>query len=206
MFLICTGLNAQKGALNLCRWHISDKVAMTDYQLIKKSGIYYFLSNDKENLFVDLKVEDQGVQRKILNEGLTIWINMDEKPVRRMGVRYPTGSQNGNSPSNTIELIGFISEQERHFPADNPDNFRGSVTYNDGGILYYKLVMPIAKLPVRNSKEGKGAMPFTLGIEYGSPGDLKTPGENMNRPPSSAGPHRASELYWINHIKLATSK
>ena len=28
--------------------------------------------------------------------------------------------------------------------------------------------MPVAKLPVRNSRDGSGAMPFTLGIEYGN--------------------------------------
>ena len=54
--------------------------------------------------------------------------------------------------ANTIELIGFISEQERHFPAANADNFNGMVKFDDSGKLFYRLVMPIAKLPVRNSK------------------------------------------------------
>jgi hypothetical protein len=187
LFIASASTVTQKGGLNICRWHVTDKIEADDYQLIKKAKLYYSLSNDKDNLYVDFKFEDQGVQNGIQYDGLTIWINMDGKAVRKMGVRYPMGSLNVKNPSypvNTIELIGFTSEQERHFSADNQDNFRGSVNNNENGILYYKLIIPLGKIPVRNAKEGNGAMPFSLGIEYGT----------------------TSDLYWINQVKLATSK
>ena len=66
---------------------------------------------------------------------------MDDKTVKKMGIRFPIGSQNQAgrnnnsfaeskinpdgtlatplSLANTIELIGFISEEERRFPSDN---------------------------------------------------------------------------------------
>lgn len=238
LFFICAGLNAQKGNLTLSRWHLNDKVETSDFHLIKKSRLYYFISNDNDNIYIDLKVDDQGVQSRILKEGLTIWINMDDRPLKKMGVRYPTGSHGATllSLANTIELIGFTNERERHFPSENADNFRGSVKYDEEGTLYYKMVMPIAKLPVRNSKDGNGAMPFTLGIEYGEnlnpssssayasggtresatgssgsggrrPGKVRgTPAGSMGR--NSAIPQAAvgSELYWIKNVKLATSK
>ncbi len=204
---VCVGINAQKGNLNLSKWHVSNEVKASDYQLINKVKLYCFLSNDNDNIYFDMKVEDAGVQDRILKEGLTIWIDVDGKSEKKMGVRYPIGSQNPvgrkkpdhsentNNPdgslvtpltlANTIELIGFINEEVRHFPSENADNFRGSVKFDKEGIFYYKMVMPIAKLPFRNSKQGNGAMPFTLGIEYGliPPGNKS--GNHMSPPPPS---------------------
>jgi hypothetical protein len=226
-------INAQKGSLNLCQWHVSDKIEASDYQLIRKSKLYCFLSNDNENIYIDMKVEDQRIQNRILKEGLTIWISMDGKEVKKMGVRFPLGSQNqgdrrkadhsenkSNSDggdvnlillANTIELKGFTNEVQRHFPSDNHDNFRGSVKFDKAGIFYYELVMPIAKLPVRNSRGGHGAMPFTLGIEYGSSAVTNKQGENRGPRPSSlfhtgSSGSDGTKLYWIHNVKLATSK
>jgi hypothetical protein len=227
--LFCTGLFAQNGNTNLSRWHNNDKADVSDYQSVRKSGLYFYISNDNDNVYIDLKFENREAQSMILKQGMIIWINMDGKPGKIMGIRYPAGSQqqlNRNnkvqpdsdadqysnpvtllSMANTIELIGFISEQERRFPSQNADNFRGSVRY-DGGVLYYKMVMPIAKLPVRNSKEGNGAMPFTLGIEYGFSPDINKPdgkaiaGRNTRDQQTVAG----SEIHWIKNVKLATSK
>lgn len=232
LLLISGNIFAQSGSLNLSRWHVSDKVGMSDFHLLRKAKLYCLISNDNDNIYIDIRADDQVVQNRILREGLTIWINMDGREVKTLGIRFPIGSQNqpvrknsdlrGNRPNqdesnntplslaNTIELIGFINEQERRFPSDNNDNFRGSVRYDANGAFFYRMVMPIAKLPVRNSRGGTGAMPFTLGIEYGSvPLTGKT---ELNRGPSPSevraakSPHGASELNWINNVRLATSK
>ena len=232
-FFVCSGLNAQKENLNLIRWHASDKVEASDYQLIRNSDLYCFISNDNDNLYFDVKVKDQGTQNRILKEGLTIWISMDGKEEKKMGVRFPVGSQNqgahrktdhqennsvpdGNTVNpialaNTIEIIGFTTEQQRHFPSDNHDSFRGSVKYDEAGILYYKLVIPIMKLPVRNTRAGNGAMPFILGIEYGYLPVMNKQVENRGPRPSSlfhsgSSGSSGSKLYWINNVRLATSK
>lgn len=217
------GLNTQKESLNQVKWHSDDKVNMSDYTPVKKTGLYYYLSNDNENLYVDLRIENAVAQNMILSRGLIIWIDMEGKSKKIMGVRFPMGSQNQGthyqasqppnpasqiSMANRIELIGFTNEQERHFPAENADNFSGYVRFDTKGILYYKMKMQIAKLPVRNSKEGKGAVPFTLGIEYGfnqeinNQGDKSGIGRNPKTPVIAAG----SEIHWIKEVKLATSK
>jgi hypothetical protein len=218
-FFVCLNLNAQKGRLILSRWHENGNgnedinVSSDKYTYYEKGKLYYFLSNDNANVYIDMKFTDPEVQNRILNEGLTIWINMESKPSKKLGVRYPIGSQNTGSHSkpklpdvnikadgshvpavslsNTIELIGFTSEEARRFPADNADNFRGSVKVGIEGVLHYRLIMPIAKLPVRNSKDGHGAMPFNFGIEYG---------------PLIAKPSLPTVLFWIKNIKLATDK
>jgi hypothetical protein len=209
--IVCSNLNAQKGKFFICSWNENGNAGLNvpsdKYSYFEKSKIYCFLSNDNANIFIDMKVEDSGVQNRILTQGLTIWVNMDSKLVKKMGIRFPVGSQNSagrNKPglpentlnadgslitplslANTIELTGFTNEEARRFPSDNADSFRGSVKYDNEGILHYKMVLPLAKLPVRNSKEGDGAMPFTLGIEYGFVPSMNRQGGTMGPPPSS---------------------
>ena len=202
--ILSTGINAQKGNL-LCKWNedgANEKVIPSgEYTFFKKSNLFYFLSNDNTNIYIDVKIEDTGVQNRILKQGMVIWINMGTKVDKKLGVHFPIGSQNTGgrrrsnisepkinedgspvtplSQANTIELVGFTNEQERRFPADNANSFKGSVKYDSEGILHYKMMMPIEKLPVRNSKDGVGAMPFTFGIEYGEEPLLNSQGGNM---------------------------
>jgi hypothetical protein len=208
---ICGTLFAQEGNSDMLNWHKNENSDMNgasgDYNFFKKGKLWYVLTNDNDNIFIDLKIEDPAVQTRILKEGLTVWINMDGKQVKKMGVRYPIGSQNSMgrsrsgvqedklnpdgtlatplSQANTIELIGFTSEESRRFPSDNTSNFRGSVKFDNSGILHYQLIMPVAKLPMRNSKENGGTMPFAIGIEYGL--DLSGP-ERPGGPGSQAPP------------------
>jgi hypothetical protein len=211
--VLCLSMSAQKGSLIQSKW-IDDgtqetTTASADFTFNKKSNLYYLFSNDKTNLYIDIKVEDSGVQNRILKQGMVIWINTNGKQDTKLGVRFPIGSENirggrrSNMPetsftedgkpitplmrANTIELIGFTDETEKRFPADNPDSFKGSVKYDNDGNLIYRLLMPIAKLPVRNAKDGVGALPFNLAIEYGENPALNVPGGNMNRPPAPGG-------------------
>jgi len=215
--ITCPNLNAQKGKLFLSIWNEDGntelKIPSDKYFYYGKGKLYYFLSNDNNNIYVDLKIEDDGVKNRILKQGLTVWINMDSKLTKKMGIRFPVGSQNSGgqnnlnlpyynlntdgslvtllSLANTIELIGFTNEEARRFPAYNADSFRGSVQCDNEGTLHYKMLLPIAKLPVRNSKDRDGAMPFTFGIEYG---------------PAKAQTGFPPVLLWIKNIKLATDK
>jgi hypothetical protein len=194
-FFVCTGLSAQKGNMNPSNWHKGDKAELSDFRQVRKTGLYYALSNDNDNLYLDLIIEAKKDQNMILNNGLILWINMEEKAVRKMGIKYPMGSQsqssrnksfqtgrdivpkdnaaNPLSMTNTIEILGFIGERERHFSADNTDNFRGWIKFDETGKLHYRMIMPIVRLPIRNSREGNGAMPFSLGIEYGFSSDTR---------------------------------
>ncbi len=211
--VFCLNLSAQKGKLFLSEWRTNES-SVTDvpsgkFSYFEKGKLYYYLSNNSENIFVDIKVEDAGIQNRILKEGLTIWINPDGKSNKITGIRFPIGSQYSggrnrpNTPSvalaadgslvtplsmaNTIQLVGFADENPSRFPADNPDTFRGTVHYDSEGILHYRLVIPVVRLPLRNSKDGDGALPLTFGIEYGAPPVMNGPqGAGAARPMSDA--------------------
>jgi hypothetical protein len=217
-FLVCLNLTGQKRNLYQSSWYQSrndeKNLSSEKYYCSEKGKLCYFISNDNDNVHLYIKVEDAAVQNRILKEGLTIWINMEGKKKKEMGVAFPLGSQNsgGNrrpdmnesmsntdgtpvtplSMANTIELIGFTGERERRFPSANADNFNGVINYDKEGVLHYKLVMPVIKLPLRNSRESDGAMPFAIGIEYGKePGAGGTSGE-YGPPPSSGIPQGGS--------------
>jgi len=211
---LCVAVNAQKGNQNEIRWHSGDNAGKSDYVSIKKSGISYFLSNDNDNIYLDLRIEGTEVQNMIIRQGMVLWIDMEGKQRKKLGVRFPVGSQKqlahskssqlelttnpDGSPktplsmANTIELIGFTSELERHFPSENADNFSGTIKYDNDGVLCYKMRMPVMKLPIRNSKEGNGAMPFTIGLEYGFAAETGKQGQAANRSASSDNPPAGS--------------
>jgi hypothetical protein len=206
--IFCSALSGQKGNTNICRWHSNAGTTTADYIAINRTGLSYSLSNDNDNIYLDIKVADAEEQNMILRNGLVIWINMDGKKNRKLGVRYPVGSRNittrrgDNSQSgdraqqalpgnpltmaNTIELIGFINETQRRFPSENPDNFRASVKFDAEGALVYNMLMPLVKLPLRNTKNGSGSVPFTLGIEYGFSAEQVNPVEKADRTSSSS--------------------
>jgi hypothetical protein len=214
--VVCTTLNAQKGKIFISSWQENadeeTNIPPDKYSFYEKGKYYYHISNNEDFIYLKIKVEDPGVQNRILKEGLTVWINMDSKSTKKMGIRYPVGTQNSSSrggpnipevklnpdgtiatpvsQANTIELIGFTNEDKRRFPSDNYDSFRGSVGYDKEGILQYKMVMPVEKLPVRNTKEGNGALPFTIGIEYGTVIVMKGPGGTLSSPQSLEPPPR----------------
>jgi hypothetical protein len=153
------------------------------YDFFKKGNFLYYISNDNINLYIDIKIEDSGVQFSILQEGLTVWFNADGKQHKEVGIRYPLGAKfadgpgrrnQGNSASasplskaNTIQLIGFPGEGQNMIPAKNDDNFSGSLEYDQDGNLFYNLRLPISRLSFIASEGGAGFEPCTIGIEYG---------------------------------------
>jgi hypothetical protein len=202
--LICFSSSGQKDKSYQSRWHNEGEDQLSksseSYTFSEKGKLFYFLSNDENKIILDIKIEDEGIQNRILTEGMTVWINMDGKQQKKMGVRFPIGSHyqtggKGNtttlnpdgtvetplSMANTIELIGFTGENSNRLPSENYDSFNGFLKYDKEGILYYRMNFPFEKIPLRNSKEGGGAMPFNLGIEYG----LAPSANNHTPPPSS---------------------
>jgi len=194
VFFIFTGAYTQKGNKSNSRWNNyaadAEAIPQTDFQFFKKGNLYYLTSNDDKNFYVDIRVEDTETEARILREGLVLWINSDGKSMKDKGIRYPIGTENARRPgmkganlptqtasgvpkspiaqANTIEMIGFPENEGRFFPSDNTDNVRGSVKYNDQGILHYRLIIPVDKLSLEPAKDGNGTNPFTFGIEVGA--------------------------------------
>jgi hypothetical protein len=159
----------------------------SEYQSYKKGLVLYYISNDNENLYLDMKVKETIEQSKILKIGMSVWINMDSKSHKKAGIRFPIGSDYSGgrksnsmtkvstptplSLANTIQLVGFNDVQPSRFPADNKDNFRGKAWYNTEGDLRYFLVIPLSKISSLDETSDKSGL-ITLGIEFGVPPEM----------------------------------
>lgn len=204
---LCISLNAQKSVVK-SQWFENTEedpdTSGVSWIRPQKATFGYSVLNNSKYVYFLMKVSDKVLQERILKDGMTLWINMNNEGKKELGIHFPLGSLNSGSRSipgiqddskdtkkpgdlvalaNTIELIGFRSEELRKFPSENADTFTGSVNMSSGGILYYRMKMPAEKIPLRNSKDRKGAMPFTIGIESGS-----------------GKPY----IYWIKNIRLST--
>jgi hypothetical protein len=198
----CLSAFTQKGEESVCQWNSNGNeelnVPLESYQYFRKGMLYHYLSNDKENIYLDIKVTESEAQSKILKEGMTVWINIDDKQTKKNGIRFPLGTENSGGPgrqhamniqgsllspveqANTIQLIGF-GGTFKFIPANNTDGFRGSVHYNNDGVLIYRLIIPVARL---NAEGEVITGPFAIGIE---PGPYIPDFSQMQRPGGSSG-------------------
>jgi hypothetical protein len=218
LFLILfSNIYAQKSKPSPSKWNDNGKAEVNfpkeNFQYFSKGKVYYYVSNDKENIYLDMRIDDPQTQNKILKQGLTVWINDDNKQGKTCGVRFPIGSENPvrsgrqfqqgpsqatginpNSPiaqANTIELMGFTKAERRIIPSNNGDNLRGWVRYDNEGVLIYKMIIPVSRI---ETDKNIGTEPISLGIEPGSqalkrPGGPQTgtPAEDFSSPLSGGG-------------------
>lgn len=191
--LVSMTLHAQKEKSFVSLWRNdssgSYNPGSSDYAVTKKGNVYYCLSNDEKNIYLDVKVTESIEQNKFLQMGMTLWINRDGKSKKETGIRYPIGAKyakgQGNrggppmndplnqvtplSQANTISLVGFKDVQPSRFPSNNTDNIRGSTRYDNDGNLLISLTIPTEKLPPVERGSEKEAPSINFAIEYGAP-------------------------------------
>lgn len=212
---LLSGVNmyCQKSSEAWCRWYTegSDEVNLPaeSYGFFKKGNFYYYLANDEHDLFIDLKIEDSGVQYKVLQEGLNVWINADGKSLKKTGIRFPVGVKYSKGPmmrpqgnnlnpespvamANTIELIGFSDSLPKFLPAEGGHHFFGSVKYNKEGNLYYNLRIPLNDINLSGNRDGSQNPEFSIGIEYGAPPESANPQPRQTPPSQSSNEFSSS--------------
>jgi hypothetical protein len=137
----------------------------------KSENLSYEIANDAENLYVLISTKDQLEQQKIIQGGMTVWINTkaDKTQATAMGIGYPLDSRNDpdrnllneaqpdRQPRHiTLEdkkdfaLYGFgqASEVGNFAYADdtNPQGIRLRMDYNNAGELIYEAAIPLTTL------------------------------------------------------------
>ncbi|MBE0674039.1 MAG: hypothetical protein IH591_05210, partial [Bacteroidales bacterium] len=146
---------------------------------------------------VDIVVIDPGVQKKILDIGMNLWIDVTGKEKRSVSVRYPLGSatirsqlerkgermteeemllytrNSGLAMAYEIYLNGFGDGGTKVIPCSSEEGCMASLRYNDDGELIYFLSIPVNEIVFEESKGA--AVPFSIGIEYGVPPVIERP-------------------------------
>jgi hypothetical protein len=102
---------AQKDKYIHFHWHDNSNgnqiLQPSDLKYSEKGRFYYYFSNDKVNIYIDLRVFEKEVQRQILASGLSVWIDMDGKKAKKTGLRYPARMKNQGRP----DMTGMANQQ-----------------------------------------------------------------------------------------------
>ena len=145
-------------------------------------SLFYLISNDDKNLYINAKFTDRSQQMMVLHSGLTIWIDTTGKTKKRLGIRYPLvnpekfAGRNENNFQNypdmdpgfnqhppleamikEIELLGFEYKKSRRIiPAEDSLYIHGNVYFNDNNELLYEVCIPFQAINFNGFKIGIG--------------------------------------------------
>jgi len=183
---------AQKVAQYQCKWHQeieqgSVESLIDQMQLHEKSQFMYMISNDEENLFIELVTTDKAAIQKVMKYGLTTWINKEARQKKGMGIEFPVAPEGQRDPgfrrdkggdrkemmfalmarkNQEMALIGFVTKGERILIDPRIDSsFHGNVVMLESEQLSVSLVLPLEKID--RSADDLKAHPFSLGFETG---------------------------------------
>ncbi len=193
-----SSLNAQKNKDVSCHWRNDEadiRSRITDFRYSEKGQFYYYFSNDRNNVYVDLRFYDPVMRNVVLRNGVIVWFGAKNKKSKEKGIEYPVpvrlagrnsegemqgreggagGRRQGRAPEpdlNMLELLGFSDSGPVRVSDFEANNFRGSIRQEKDG-MWYELVMPINKLPEISARNKKGELEFTLGIACRQPPEM----------------------------------
>lgn len=203
-FLASMPLSAQKDKAYKCHWHeqgIEDLNSPTaELEYSEKGKFTYLVSNDNENIYVDLRIADRNVQRQLMFSGISLWINTDGKKHRKSGLRYPVmaerrrgsvpagaGARDNRMVADSLILVGLSDEDELKIAANEKGNYTASLKVQDIQPTFIKFVLPLEKL--KALRESDSDLSVLLGISYPEPvtGGMG-PGAGAGGPPAGDMP------------------
>ena len=149
-----------------------------------KSQIRYRVSNDDENIHLNIKTNHEPTIAKILRAGMTVYFDPSGRKKKNIYVNYPIGSPQdlqqvkpmriGGKKADLKTLINSTStgvqwvqnEKKQSFTTLNPPaNIQLSIKANESKELEYDLIIPFTQI----STSGKaGLLNLTIGVVTGS--------------------------------------
>ena len=175
----------------------SDKTWLGQFYYDSEANMLYGISNDKENIYVRLKVVDQLTQIKIIRRGLTFWMDTIGMNKEQMAIRCPlprdagdlqnmrgkNGSPKDKSKNNfallhdafsngqaEMKIKGFDGYQkEIVLNNKNEDGINVMMKVNDHEELIWEAIIPLKMAFTNPSDFGNGGNKFfSFGFESGA--------------------------------------
>ncbi len=154
----------------------------------RREKMSYAVTNDNEHLYLRLSTNDEQTQQKILQGGLTVWINThgERTEEKAAGIAFPTGNTHEGGKSiltagrpemykNKIaaldnvkdySLYGFTRERDMknyNYGESNEQGVELKIDFNNAGALIYEAAVPLSSLFPKNNGLGKSiAVGFVL--------------------------------------------
>jgi hypothetical protein len=153
----------------------------------RKEKVNYSVSNDKDNIYILLSTRSGPEQQKIIEGGMTVWINSqaqkDESTAVSIG--FPLDSRNDrernlmaqarpdqykNKPITlddlkNYSLYGFGENIENYeYGHDNDKGIQVRIDYNKEGDLIYEASVPLSTVYPRNTSHNFAGKTVAVGI------------------------------------------
>jgi len=80
------------------------------FKLANEIKILYATDNDSQNLFIALKISDKAMQSKIIQQGMSLYIDSKGKKKENRGVEFPVKDESNSNLVNRLDhmkLFGF---------------------------------------------------------------------------------------------------
>ncbi|GGA81378.1 hypothetical protein [Puia dinghuensis] len=181
---------------------------------ISSEKISYSVTNDADNLYILLSTRNPQTQQKIIQGGMTVWVNTkgDKSESEAVGIGYPLDTRNDrdrrimeeaqpdrnkNNKPVTLEdkkvyaLYGFSRDSIPNYTYgdDNPQGINMRLDYNNQGELIYEASLPLTILfPNHNPSSSYAANSVAVGIFIeGLPPDARVPRGNGGGPDIGVG-------------------
>jgi hypothetical protein len=164
----------------------------SQYTYSEKDKLYYFISNDNDNIYINIKIFSPEVQNRLYREGLEVWFNQEGKKTKKTGIKYPVptrlmnrggrppqGNEQGRGGNfagnriplqppdqNKLQLLGSKEEEIIEFTPTDNNNIRGSFNMDKEKFLNYELIIPRSKIPVSAGKGGAESKPLMIGFSF----------------------------------------
>jgi len=148
---------------NLKEWGDSLRYFNADKQ------INYSLANDKENLYVAVRINDYSEQARILNSGFTLAIDTRGKKKETFAITFPVGEQGGATefgfPKHDnagitdedreeltqakltklrgIKVVGFADIEGNYITTSNTYGIKTAIDYDKDGYLVCEAAIPL---------------------------------------------------------------
>jgi hypothetical protein len=143
----------------------------------RKEKLAYAVTNDNDNLYIRLSTKDEQTQQKIIQGGLTVWLNTrgERTDQGAAGIAFPTGNTHEGGKSiltagrpemyknkvaaldaiKDYSLYGFTKDHDMknyNYGDSNELGIDLKIDFNEAGALVYEAAVPLAAL----FNKGKG--------------------------------------------------
>ncbi len=201
------------------RWHSNaykqgmENIPALDYYYNNDCRVFYLISNDEKNLYINARFTEKSQQMMVLQSGLTIWIDTTGKTKTKLGVRYPltphddfAGMKERSSRDypgteayleqppplpdiiQEIELLGFDGKKSSRIISANDSLYiHGNMVYNEYNDLLYEICIPFRVIKYNGPLLSIGFEVNNTFSEQQSPGNPPSGGRGPGGSPPGGG-------------------
>ncbi|HET9745431.1 MAG TPA: hypothetical protein VFP97_06960 [Chitinophagaceae bacterium] len=111
----------------------------------KATKMEYAADNDKQSLFLALNVSDKNVQKRIMQDGLNVYIDIKGKKKENRGIEFPVKMGNITSIEN-LKLFGFSDGEPRIQSIKNEGTVNIAIAWDTSYVMHIEYSIPLKML------------------------------------------------------------